>query len=58
MLLCTFICSSTDLESSQKQVEADKKASDELIRERDILNKVCVVMCLANKGGCMMHVIV
>ncbi|KAM7374887.1 hypothetical protein PAMP_007521 [Pampus punctatissimus] len=28
-----------DLESSQKQVEADKKAIDELIRERDILNK-------------------
>uniref|UniRef100_A0A3B4GAQ8 Cilia- and flagella-associated protein 58 central coiled coil domain-containing protein n=1 Tax=Pundamilia nyererei TaxID=303518 RepID=A0A3B4GAQ8_9CICH len=31
--------SSTDLESSQKQVEADKKAIEELIRERDILNK-------------------
>uniref|UniRef100_A0A3B5A651 Cilia and flagella associated protein 58 n=1 Tax=Stegastes partitus TaxID=144197 RepID=A0A3B5A651_9TELE len=28
-----------ELESSQKQVEADKKAVDELIRERDILNK-------------------
>ncbi|XP_040006991.1 cilia- and flagella-associated protein 58 [Xiphias gladius] len=28
-----------DLESSQKQVEADKKAIDELIRERDILSK-------------------
>ncbi|XP_044226568.1 fasciculation and elongation protein zeta-1 isoform X2 [Thunnus albacares] len=28
-----------DLESSQKQVEADKKTIDELIRERDILNK-------------------
>uniref|UniRef100_A0A673AB75 Cilia and flagella associated protein 58 n=1 Tax=Sphaeramia orbicularis TaxID=375764 RepID=A0A673AB75_9TELE len=28
-----------DLESSQKQVDADKKAIDELIRERDILNK-------------------
>ncbi|XP_070839620.1 cilia- and flagella-associated protein 58 [Chaetodon trifascialis] len=28
-----------DLESSQKQVEADKKAIEELIRERDILNK-------------------
>ncbi|KAM6911713.1 cilia- and flagella-associated protein 58 [Lycodopsis pacificus] len=28
-----------DLESSQKQVETDKKALDELIRERDILNK-------------------
>ncbi|XP_070700110.1 cilia- and flagella-associated protein 58 [Pempheris klunzingeri] len=28
-----------DLESSQKQVEADRKSIDELIRERDILNK-------------------
>ncbi|XP_069021148.1 cilia- and flagella-associated protein 58 [Embiotoca jacksoni] len=28
-----------DLESSQKQVEADKRSIDELIRERDILNK-------------------
>ncbi|KAM9847002.1 cilia- and flagella-associated protein 58 [Aulostomus maculatus] len=28
-----------DLESSQKQVEVDRKAIDELIRERDILNK-------------------
>lgn len=35
--------SSTDLESSQKQVEADKKAIEELIRERDILNKVSVI---------------
>ena len=31
---------SADLESSRKQVEADKKAQDELIRERDLLNKV------------------
>ncbi|XP_029375725.1 cilia- and flagella-associated protein 58 [Echeneis naucrates] len=28
-----------DLDSSQKQIESDKKAMDELIRERDILNK-------------------
>ncbi|XP_029957141.1 cilia- and flagella-associated protein 58 [Salarias fasciatus] len=28
-----------DLESSQKQAEADRKATEELIRERDILNK-------------------
>ncbi|XP_034034786.1 cilia- and flagella-associated protein 58 [Thalassophryne amazonica] len=28
-----------DLEASQKQVEADKKALEELFRERDILNK-------------------
>lgn len=29
-----------DLESCQKQVEMDKKAIDELIRERDNINKV------------------
>ncbi|XP_060941340.1 cilia- and flagella-associated protein 58 [Limanda limanda] len=28
-----------DLESSRKQVEADKKVTDELMRERDIINK-------------------
>lgn len=32
-----------DLEASQKQVETDRKAIDELIRERDILNKVHVL---------------
>uniref|UniRef100_A0A3Q4AT91 Cilia- and flagella-associated protein 58 central coiled coil domain-containing protein n=1 Tax=Mola mola TaxID=94237 RepID=A0A3Q4AT91_MOLML len=31
-----------DLETSQKQVDTDKKVIDELIRERDILNKKCV----------------
>lgn len=35
-----FLSPSTDLESSQKQVESDRKAIDELVRERDILNKV------------------
>ena len=29
-----------ELESSKKQAEADKKAIDDLVRERDILNKV------------------
>lgn len=33
-----------DLESCQKQVEMDKKAVDELIRERDNLNKVHVTL--------------
>lgn len=31
---------SPELETSQKLVEADKKAMEELIRERDIINKV------------------
>lgn len=30
----------SELESSKKQAEADKKAIDDLVRERDILNKV------------------
>lgn len=29
-----------EVESSKKQAELDKKAMDELLRERDILNKV------------------
>lgn len=28
------------MESAKKQLEIDKKAMDELVRERDILNKV------------------
>ena len=31
-----------ELEASKKQAEQDKKAIDELVRERDILNKVSV----------------
>ena len=34
---------SPELESSKKQAEADKKAIDDLVRERDILNKVQLV---------------
>ena len=30
----------SELEASKKQAEADKKAIDDLVRERDILNKV------------------
>lgn len=33
-------CCLVEIESCQKQVEMDKKALDELIRERDNLNKV------------------
>ena len=29
-----------ELEASKKQTEADKKVIDDLVRERDILNKV------------------
>ncbi|KAG7516460.1 hypothetical protein JOB18_031669 [Solea senegalensis] len=38
-----------DLESSQKQSEADKKAIDELIRERDILNKNTIKAALSTE---------
>ena len=30
----------TELDAAKKQAEADKKAIEDLVRERDILNKV------------------
>ncbi|XP_037605427.1 cilia- and flagella-associated protein 58 [Sebastes umbrosus] len=38
-----------DLESSRKQVETDKKAIDELVRERDILNKNMIKAALSTE---------
>jgi hypothetical protein len=35
-----FYFSFIELEASKKQTEADKKIIDDLVRERDILNKV------------------
>lgn len=35
-----FLPCNLEVESSKKQAELDKKAMDELLRERDILNKV------------------
>lgn len=35
-----FLPDILEVESSKKQAELDKKAMDELLRERDILNKV------------------
>ena len=40
-LLILLLCFA-ELEASKKQAEQDKKAIDELVRERDILNKVSV----------------
>ena len=38
------------MEASKKQAELDKKAMDELLRERDILNKVSLFsVALVNK---------
>lgn len=34
------VFSSLELEASKKQAEVDKKVIDDLVRERDILNKV------------------
>ena len=39
-----------ELESSKKQAEADKKAIDDLVRERDILNKVFMLLKLISKS--------
>lgn len=33
------------MEASKNQMEMDKKAIDELVREKAILNKVCMDMC-------------
>ncbi|XP_034093538.1 LOW QUALITY PROTEIN: cilia- and flagella-associated protein 58-like [Gymnodraco acuticeps] len=38
-----------DLESYQKQVESDRKAIDELVRERDILNKNMIKAALSTE---------
>ena len=39
-ILQIFIFTFIELEASKKQTEADKKVIDDLVRERDILNKV------------------
>lgn len=39
-LLIIFLSGNLEVEASKKQAELDKKAMDELQRERDILNKV------------------
>lgn len=49
VLLLSFL-NPADLESSQKQVEADKKAIEELIRERDMLSKVLYVLQFDPQG--------
>ena len=36
----------SELETSKKQTELDKKAVDDLVRERDILNKVWSILIL------------
>ena len=44
-----------ELEASKKQTEADKKVIDDLVRERDILNKVIheyVPWCSSTRGFC------
>lgn len=38
-----FFSCTLELEAAKKQAEVDKKAIDELVRERDILNKVSTV---------------
>ena len=36
--LCKYLI---EMEAQQKKAELDKKAYDDLVRERDILSKVC-----------------
>lgn len=42
---------SPELETNKKQTEQDKKAIDELVRERDILNKV--LSCCGTSDICV-----
>ena len=39
IICCCFYKISSEFDSSKKQHEVDKKAIDDLVRERDILNK-------------------
>lgn len=41
--IIVFLPGNLEVESSKKQAELDKKAMDELLRERDILNKVSLL---------------
>ena len=43
MLLCLV---ATEIDSSKRQAEADRRKYDELLHERDMLNKVCVLWLL------------
>jgi hypothetical protein len=37
-----FISPDTEIQSQRKQADLEKKSYDDLVRERDILSKVCV----------------
>ena len=39
IFIIVFLSGDLEVEASKKQAELDKKAMDELLRERDILNK-------------------
>ena len=40
-VITILLLPSAELESQRKQAELDKKSYDDLLRERDILSKVC-----------------
>lgn len=45
--ICFFLI---ELEAAKKQAETDKKGIEDLVRERDILNKVCQFLCIFFKS--------
>lgn len=45
IIISAFFLFFLEMEASKNQMEMDKKAIDELVREKAILNKVCVDMC-------------
>lgn len=43
VIIIIFLPGNLEVEASKKQAELDKKAMDELLRERDVLNKVSLL---------------
>ena len=54
LLLCFIV---SELDANKKQAEQDRKAIDELVRERDILNKVWLEMKRVNQASYLMQTI-
>ena len=49
--VCVLLCLvTTEMDSNKKQAEADRRKYDELVHERDMLNKVCVCVHCGYNG--------
>lgn len=60
--VCVLLCLvTTEMDSNKKQAEADRRKYDELVHERDMLNKVCVCVSIVvrssqHNASCSMYV--